>query len=92
MQRQQILLWKLFHFHSIFNRDKPGLSDAAVPDALADAELQFADRVPTGTYLDMCANLPVVGSMPAFWPLHDSPRFRAIVEGMGLPLLQGSSD
>ncbi|NTV37975.1 MAG: alpha/beta hydrolase [Anaerolineales bacterium] len=47
-------------FHSIFNRDKPGLSDPAVPDALADAELAFGDSVPTGTYVDMCANLPVV--------------------------------
>jgi pimeloyl-ACP methyl ester carboxylesterase len=47
-------------FHSIFNRDKPGLSDPAVPDALADSELAFGDSVPTGTYLDMCANLPVV--------------------------------
>lgn len=47
-------------FHSIFTRDKPGLSDPAVPDALADAELAFGDTVPTGTYLDMCANLPVV--------------------------------
>ncbi len=47
-------------FHSIFNRDKPGLSDPAVPDALAEAELALGDTVPTGTYLDMCANLPVV--------------------------------
>jgi pimeloyl-ACP methyl ester carboxylesterase len=47
-------------FHSIFTRDKPGLSDPAVPDALADAELAYGDSVPTGTYLDMCANLPVV--------------------------------
>ena len=47
-------------FHSIFNRDKPGLSDPAVPDTLADSELAFGDSVPTGTYLDMCANLPVV--------------------------------
>jgi len=47
-------------FHSIFNRDKSGLSDPAVPDALAEAELALGDTVPTGTYLDMCANLPVV--------------------------------
>lgn len=47
-------------FHSIFTRDKPGLSDPAVPDALAEAELALGDAVPTGTYLDMCANLPVV--------------------------------
>jgi alpha-beta hydrolase superfamily lysophospholipase len=45
---------------SIFTRDKPGTADPAVADALADAELPFGDTVPTGTYLDMTANLPVV--------------------------------
>jgi tetratricopeptide (TPR) repeat protein len=35
------------------------------------------------------ANLPVVGSLPTFWPLHDDPRFRAIVQGLGLPLNRG---
>ncbi|MCA6106395.1 alpha/beta hydrolase [Bradyrhizobium cenepequi] len=45
---------------SIATRDKPGTSDPAVMEALADAELQFGDQVPTGTYLDMTANLPVV--------------------------------
>jgi pimeloyl-ACP methyl ester carboxylesterase len=45
---------------SIATRDKPGTSDAAAVEALADVELQFGDQVPTGTYLDMTANLPVV--------------------------------
>jgi alpha-beta hydrolase superfamily lysophospholipase len=45
---------------SIFTRDKPGTSDPRVPEALADTELQFGDTIPTGTYLDMTANLPVV--------------------------------
>lgn len=45
--------------HSIFNRDMPGTSEDGVADALADAELPLADTVPTGTYYDMCANLPV---------------------------------
>jgi alpha-beta hydrolase superfamily lysophospholipase len=45
---------------SIFTRDKPGTSDPHVAEALADAELEFGDTVPTGTYLDMCAHLPVV--------------------------------
>ena len=45
---------------SIFTRDKPGTSDPRVPEALADAELQFGDTIPTGTYLDMTANLPLV--------------------------------
>lgn len=46
--------------HSMFTRDKPGTSEMAAADALADAELALGDAVPTGTYLDMCAHLPVV--------------------------------
>jgi alpha-beta hydrolase superfamily lysophospholipase len=45
---------------SIFTRDHPGTSDARVAEALADAELVHGEEVPTGTYLDMTANLPVV--------------------------------
>jgi pimeloyl-ACP methyl ester carboxylesterase len=45
---------------SIATRDKPGTSDPAVVETLADVELQFGDQCPTGTYLDMTANLPVV--------------------------------
>ncbi|WP_407178902.1 alpha/beta hydrolase [Bradyrhizobium sp. STM 3562] len=45
---------------SIATRDRPGTSDPAVIEALADVELQFGDQIPTGTYLDMTANLPVV--------------------------------
>lgn len=45
---------------SIFTRDKPGTSDTALGEFLADQELKFGDQVPTGTYLDMTANLPVV--------------------------------
>jgi pimeloyl-ACP methyl ester carboxylesterase len=45
---------------SIATRDKPGTSDPAAVEALADVEMQFGDQVPTGTYLDMTANLPVV--------------------------------
>ena len=56
-------------FHSIFNRDRPGLSDPAVPDALAEAELALGDTVPTGTYLDMCANLPVVNPRKLHCPV-----------------------
>ena len=41
-------------------RDKPGTTDPAVAKALADAELVYGDQVPTGTYLDMTAHLPVV--------------------------------
>jgi alpha-beta hydrolase superfamily lysophospholipase len=45
---------------SIFTRDKPGTTDPAVAPALAKAELVYGDTVPTGTYLDMTAHLPVV--------------------------------
>ncbi|MDX2142064.1 MAG: alpha/beta fold hydrolase [Rhodospirillaceae bacterium] len=45
---------------SILSHDMPGTMDLAVGEALADAELQFGDEVPTGTYLDMSVNLPLV--------------------------------
>ena len=54
---------------SIFTRDKPGTSDPAVGEALADVELPFGDSVPTGTYLDMTANLPVVDPQKVHAPV-----------------------
>jgi alpha-beta hydrolase superfamily lysophospholipase len=45
---------------SIFTRDKPGTSDPRVAAAIAKAEMPNGDTVPTGTYLDMTANLPLV--------------------------------
>jgi alpha-beta hydrolase superfamily lysophospholipase len=45
---------------SIFLRDKPGTSDPAVAEALADAELVYGEDTPTGTYLDMVSKLPLV--------------------------------
>jgi pimeloyl-ACP methyl ester carboxylesterase len=45
---------------SIATRDRAGTSDTAAVEALADAEMVFGDQIPTGTYLDMTANLPVV--------------------------------
>src|SRR5260370_21539916 len=44
---------------SIFERDHPGTADDAVIKAFADAILKLDDSVPTGTCVDMCANLPV---------------------------------
>jgi pimeloyl-ACP methyl ester carboxylesterase len=46
--------------HSIFDRDHPGTADEEVIDAFADAVTALDSSVPTGTYVDMCANLPVV--------------------------------
>ena len=45
---------------SIFTRDHPDTSDLTVVDAFADAVLALDKSVPTGTYIDMSANLPVV--------------------------------
>jgi pimeloyl-ACP methyl ester carboxylesterase len=44
---------------SIFERDHPGTADDMTIEAFADAILALDDSVPTGTYVDMCANLPV---------------------------------
>ena len=54
---------------SIFTRDKPGTSDPAVGEALADAEMKYGDDIPTGTYLDMTAHLPVVDPLKVHVPL-----------------------
>jgi pimeloyl-ACP methyl ester carboxylesterase len=46
---------------SIFTRDGHGGGyDPVVAEAIANEELAFGNEVPTGTYLDMVANLPVV--------------------------------
>jgi len=49
----------LAFYEGMFNRDKPGSSEASVPQAIATAELPLVSEVPTGTYVDMCAKLPV---------------------------------
>jgi alpha-beta hydrolase superfamily lysophospholipase len=45
---------------SIFTRDRPGTTDPAVATAFADTEMAYGYSVPSGTYLDMTAHLPVV--------------------------------
>jgi pimeloyl-ACP methyl ester carboxylesterase len=46
---------------SIFTRDGlPSAYDPAVAEALAAEELKFGDQIPSGTYLDMAVNLPLV--------------------------------
>jgi alpha-beta hydrolase superfamily lysophospholipase len=54
---------------SIATRDKPGTSEIEVMNALADAELKFGDQCPTGTYLDMTANLPLVDPRKVLSPV-----------------------
>ena len=46
--------------HSIFERDHPGAADPQTVERYADAVLALDDDLPTGTYADMCAKLPVV--------------------------------
>jgi len=46
---------------SIFSRDgHPSIYDPAVAEALVASEMKFGDTIPSGTYLDMAANLPLV--------------------------------
>lgn len=46
---------------SIFTRDGlPSSYDPAVAEAIIAAETSFGDQVPSGTYIDMAANLPIV--------------------------------
>ncbi len=46
---------------SIFTRDgHPSAYDPAVAEAIIAADLPFGDTIPSGTYLDMAANLPIV--------------------------------
>src|SRR5579872_229111 len=54
---------------SIATRDKPGTSELAAVEALADVEMQFGDQIPTGTYLDMTANLPLVDPKKVMAPV-----------------------
>ena len=54
---------------SIFTRDKSGTTEPGVGNALADVELQYGDQVPTGTYLDMTANLPLVDPKKVLSPV-----------------------
>jgi pimeloyl-ACP methyl ester carboxylesterase len=46
---------------SIFSRDgHPDTADQNTVEAFADAILALDDSIPNGTYVDMCANLPLV--------------------------------
>ncbi|HLN37283.1 MAG TPA: alpha/beta hydrolase [Xanthobacteraceae bacterium] len=55
---------------SIFTRDgHPGIYDPAVPEAIIAAEMKFGDTIPSGTYLDMAANLPVVDPAKVMCPV-----------------------
>jgi pimeloyl-ACP methyl ester carboxylesterase len=55
---------------SIFTRDGRASSyDMAVPEAIIAEEMKFGDTIPTGTYLDMAANLPIVDPKKVLSPV-----------------------
>ena len=55
---------------SIFTRDGHASAyDMAVAEAIAAEELKFGDQVPTGTYLDMAVNLPLVDPKKVLSPV-----------------------
>ena len=55
---------------SIFTRDGLASSyDPAVPEAIIAEELKFGETIPTGTYLDMAANLPLVDPKKVLSPV-----------------------
>ncbi len=55
---------------SIFTRDGHASSyNLAVPEAIIAEELKFGDQVPSGTYLDMAANLPLVDPKKVLAPV-----------------------
>ncbi len=54
---------------SIFTRDHPGTTDPDVARAFVEKEIVNGDSVPTGTYLDMTANLPIVDPAQVLSPV-----------------------
>jgi hypothetical protein len=55
---------------SIFTRDGHASGyEPAMIDALIADELKFGDTIPTGTYLDMAANLPLVDPKKVLAPV-----------------------
>jgi len=67
-RRERIDEWRASHrrkidrgfFETIFNRDHPAFGDPRVAQAWADYELALGDSFPTGTYVDMSINLPLI--------------------------------
>jgi alpha-beta hydrolase superfamily lysophospholipase len=55
---------------SIFTRDShPEFYDPAMTEALIADEMKFGNEVPSGTYVDMAANLPIVDPKKVFSPV-----------------------
>ena len=49
--------------------DRPSTYDMAVPEAIIAAEMKFGDQIPSGTYVDMAANLPIVDPKKVLCPV-----------------------
>jgi pimeloyl-ACP methyl ester carboxylesterase len=56
-------------FETIFNRDHPAFGDTRVAQAWADYELALDDSFPTGTYVDMSVNLPLIDPVQVTCPV-----------------------
>ncbi len=54
---------------SIFTRDHPGTTDPDVVRAFVEKEIVNGDTVPTGTYLDMTAHLPIIDPARVLCPV-----------------------
>jgi alpha-beta hydrolase superfamily lysophospholipase len=55
---------------SIFTRDgHPQEYDPAVPEAIIAMEMKFGNEIPSGTYIDMAANLPIVDPTKVLSPV-----------------------
>jgi len=55
---------------SIFTRDGlPSSYDPAVAEAIIAEEMKFGEQVPSGTYIDMAANLPIVDPKKVLSPV-----------------------
>jgi alpha-beta hydrolase superfamily lysophospholipase len=55
---------------SIFTRDgHPSAYDPAVAEAMIAMEMKFGDTIPSGTYVDMAANLPLVDPKKVLSPV-----------------------
>ena len=55
---------------SIFTRDGHAAAyDPAVAEAIVAAEMKFGDTIPSGTYLDMAVNLPLVDPKKVLSPV-----------------------
>ena len=56
-------------YTSVFTRDHPGAAEPMLGDVVAEAELNYGDTVPNGTYIDMVTKLPLVDPEKVLCPV-----------------------